>query len=109
MKMPVGVPRSSGFQICDILDLNEQAKTAQPDSETTHSPLQTMLPGSGHPTEFNLVASLAAQQHAAAAGLAAGLYSHTMANHHDPLHAHSQWSRQDPSRHGKFLMTHLFL
>lgn len=35
--MPVGVPRSSGFQICDILDLNEQAKTAQPDSETAHS------------------------------------------------------------------------
>ena len=58
-----------------------------------------MLPGSGHQPEFNLVASLAAQQQAAAAGLA-GLYSHSVANHHDTLHAH-QWSRQDPSRHGK--------
>lgn len=122
MKMPVGVPRSSGFQICDILDLNEQAKTAQSDSEQTHSkfgnrqvgaadsaemltvplisgPLQTVLPGSGHPIEFSqhFAASLAAQQ-----AHLAGLYSHTLANH-DALHMHSQWPRQDPPRHGKSL------
>lgn len=35
--MPVGVSRSSGFQICDILDLNDQAKTAHSNSEPPHS------------------------------------------------------------------------
>ena len=137
MKMPVGVSRSSGFQICDILDLNEQGKTGgHPDSEPSHSELfvsfpnttfirlllllllnknipdslQTMLPGSGGggggggaiTPEFNhhIAASLAAAQQA---HLAAGLYSahHTLSNQHDGLHPHAQWTRQEPSRHGK--------
>ncbi|KAK6644909.1 hypothetical protein RUM43_001185 [Polyplax serrata] len=102
--MPVGVSRSSGFQICDILDLNDQAKTAHSDSEPAHNPFQTVLPGAGggHPPEFNhhIAVSLAAQQ----AHLAAGLYSaHSLANPHEALHAHAHWTRQEPHRHGKFL------
>lgn len=130
MKMPIGVPRTSGstkFQISDILELNEQAKSAHTDSEAIHSksiwgpkrtylgrlrrwlltatfrhsgPIQTVLPGSGHPNEYaHIAANFAAHQQAA---VAAGLFSHSMANHHDSLHQHSQWARQDPSVHGEF-------